>query len=136
MDPRKRNSGAFSAAAIGVAAVVVCSGVKAQMHSSQHSISNASEQAKIASALSAAPPNIAKAAAVAEMDDQGKMKILRAGTNGFTRMPGNPDGPGEPPMCLDQVAMQWSSDFEQHRPKPTPTVPRIHVGRGHAAKRL
>jgi hypothetical protein len=135
MDPRTRNRGAFSAAAIGVAAVVVCSGVMAQMHSSQHSISNASEQAKIASALSDAPPNIAKAAAVAEMDDQGKMKILRAGTNGFTCMPGNPDGPGEPPMCLDQVAVQWSSDFEQHRPKPTTTIPGIEYMLAGATQR-
>jgi len=45
---------------------------------------------KIKRALSAAPPAVAKAAKVVDIDDQGKMTVLREGTNGFTCFPGHP----------------------------------------------
>jgi hypothetical protein len=84
-----------------------------------------SRETKIARALSAAPPDVAKTATVADMDQQGKMTILRAGTNGFTCMPGDPKGVGQPAMCADEASMQWSRDFAQHKPKPTNTLPGI-----------
>ena len=82
-------------------------------------------KAKIARALSAAPPDVAKDATVAEMNFLGKMTILRPGTNGFTCMPGDPTGVGQPAMCEDEASMQWSKDFADHKPKPTNTVPGI-----------
>jgi hypothetical protein len=66
-----------------------------------------------------------QAATVAEMDQQGKMVALRAGTNGFTCMPGDPKEVGEPPMCAAAAAMQWSADFKAHKAKPTNTEPGI-----------
>jgi hypothetical protein len=36
---------------------------------------------------------------------------------------------------LDQVAMQWSNDFEQHKPKPTNTVPGIEYMLAGATQR-
>ena len=71
----------------------VCLAANAQTRPAEPSGSSAPEnvQTKIARALSAAPPDIAKAATVAEMDSQGKMTVLRAGTNEFTCMPGNPN---------------------------------------------
>ena len=105
----------------------VCLAASAQTRSTEPSGSSAPEsvQTKITRALSAAPPDIAKAATVAEMDSQGKMTVLRPGTNEFTCMPGDPKGIGQPAMCEDRASMQWSRDFAQHKPKPTNTVPGI-----------
>src|SRR5690349_1547086 len=43
-----------------------------------------SDEAKVASAMSAAPEAVGKDAAVMDMGADGSMKELRAGTNGFT----------------------------------------------------
>jgi hypothetical protein len=53
------------------------------------------------------------------------VKVLRPGSNGFTCLPGDPKEIGQPAMCEDQASMQWFSDFLQHKPKPTNTVPGI-----------
>jgi hypothetical protein len=82
-------------------------------------------QAKIARALSAGPPEVAKSARVVDTDAQGKMIVLREGTNGFTCMPGNPQVVADPPMCADAASMQWAADFKAHKPKPTNAVPGI-----------
>jgi hypothetical protein len=82
-------------------------------------------QAKIARALSAGPPEVAKSARVVDTDAQGKMTVLREGNNGFTCMPGNPKVIGDPPMCADAASMQWAADFKARKPKPTNTVPGI-----------
>jgi hypothetical protein len=106
----------------------LCSGVMAQMPSSPAISAGMDEstQTEIARALSAAPPDVARQATVAKVDSQGKIaKVLRAGSNGFTCMPGDPNEIGQPAMCADQASMQWQSDFLLHRPKPTNTVPGI-----------
>lgn len=82
-------------------------------------------QAKINRALSAAPPAIAKAAKVVDMDAQGKMTVLRDGTNGFTCLPGHPGVVGDVAMCADGPSMQWASDWMGHKPKPTNTEPGV-----------
>jgi hypothetical protein len=99
----------------------------AQTHTAQSSALYSDElaQIKIARALSAAPPDVAKAATVAEMDAHGTMTVSRPGTNGFTCMPGEPKGVGQPAMCADEASMQWFKDFAEHKPKPTNTVPGI-----------
>jgi hypothetical protein len=99
----------------------------AQMNGMQPAAATSTEsnETQIARALSAAPPDIAKDATVAERDSKGNMTILRHGTNDFTCMPGDPRGTGQPAMCQDKASMQWSDDFRSHRPKPTNTVPGI-----------
>ncbi|HEY6290147.1 MAG TPA: hypothetical protein VI455_01110 [Terriglobia bacterium] len=82
-------------------------------------------EAKIKRALSAAPPDVAKAAKVMDMDDQGKTTVLREGTNGFTCFPGHPGVVGDVAMCADAASMQWASDWMSHKPKPTNTVPGV-----------
>src|SRR6202035_1145775 len=93
----------------------------------QSSTTDAGEttQAKIARALSAGPPEVAKSARVVDTNAQGKMTVLREGSSGFTCMPGNPKVIGDPPMCADAASMQWAADFKAHKPKPTNTVPGI-----------
>jgi hypothetical protein len=79
---------------------------------------------KIAQALSAAPPDVAREAKVAEVDSRGRIiKVLREGSNGFTCMPGDPKQVGRPAMCADKASMQWSNDFLQHSQN-RPTLPR------------
>lgn len=82
-------------------------------------------EVRIARALSAGPPEVTKSARVVDRDAQGKMVVLREGSNGFTCMPGNPKVIGDPPMCADAASMQWDADFRAHKPRPTTTVPGI-----------
>jgi hypothetical protein len=81
-------------------------------------------QAKIARAMSAGPPEVAKSARIVDSDGHGTI-VLREGTNGFTCVPGNPRIIGDPPMCADAAARQWSADFRARRAKPTNTEPGI-----------
>jgi hypothetical protein len=93
--------------------------------SSQPGLADADTQEKITRALAAAPEDVAKSAKVVATDADGKIVVLRDGTNGFTCMPGNPKVIGEPAMCMDAASMQWAADFKAHKPKPTNTVPGI-----------
>ncbi len=123
----KRSSGVLAATLAALVIAATAPKAAAQTHPVESSAVHSDELAeiKIARALSAAPPDVAKAATVAEMDAPGKMTVLRAGTNGFTCMPGDPSGVGQPAMCADQASMQWFKDFAEHKPKPTNTVPGI-----------
>jgi hypothetical protein len=94
-------------------------------------------QAKIARALSAAPADIAKSARVVDKDAQGKMIVLREGTNGFTCMPGDPKVIGDPAMCSDAASMQWAADFKAHKPKPSSDSKPLrydHPARSHVTR--
>ena len=73
----------------------------------------------IASAMRAAPVNVGKHASVVVMDEAGKMRTLRQGSNGFTCMPDNPATPGPDPMCMDANAMEWVNAWTTHQ-TPTP----------------
>jgi len=68
----------------------------------------------VASAESAAPPNVGKNATIVAMDADGKMRTLRKGTNSFTCMPDNPATPGPDPMCMDPGAMEWLHAYVSH----------------------
>jgi hypothetical protein len=108
----------------------------AQMHSSDYAIdAKESTQTKIARALSAGPKNVTKDATIAEMDSHGNLHVLRPGTNGWTCIPGSATEVGEPPMCADEVAMQWNKDSMEHKPKPTNTVPGIEYMLAGATQR-
>lgn len=73
-------------------------------------------------ALSAAPASIARDAAVMAPAPDGSMKQLRAGSNGFTCMPDNPETPGPDPMCADANAMKWAAAWIGHKPPPADNV--------------
>ena len=105
--------------------------------SSMAQIANPQDSAteKIKRALSAGPPGVASGATVAEIDDDGNIKILREGTNDFTCMPGDASETGRPAMCADKVAMQWNSDFARHKDRPSTTVPGIEYMLAGATQR-
>ena len=86
--------------------ILLVGALQAQMHDhSSPADAGETTQARIARALSAGPPEVAKAARVVDTDAQGKMIVLREGSNGFTCMPGNPKVIGNPPMCADAASM-------------------------------
>ena len=73
---------------------------------------------KIANAMSAAPPAISHTASVAEMAEDGSMKMLRKGTGAWTCVPDDPSTPGNDPMCLDPNAMEWLHALLTKAPPP------------------
>jgi hypothetical protein len=78
---------------------------KAQAHESE--LSN--EHAKIRSAMSAAPTSVAKDATIVDYPKKATEPLLklRKGTNGWTCFPDWQATPGNDPMCLDKMWMQW-----------------------------
>ncbi len=62
----------------------------------------------IASAESAAPKALSSGAAIYAMGDDGSMRTLREGTNGWWCMPDTPSSPGPDPMCGDANSMEWA----------------------------
>ena len=66
---------------------------------------NESVAAKIRRPLLAGPSVITKDATVAKMGADGKMTVLRQGTNNWICTPGDENKIGDPPMCADPVAM-------------------------------
>ena len=72
----------------------------------------------IKSALTAAPPSITKSATVIAIADDGKIRVVRKGTNNFTCMADNPNSPGPDPMCGDQNAMEWAQAWIEKKEPP------------------
>jgi hypothetical protein len=63
-----------------------------------------SDSAKIARAMSAAPPEISRKATILDVGADGQMKQLRAGTNGWVCMTESSGAP----MCLDKQWQAWA----------------------------
>ena len=79
---------------------------------------------KIARAMRSGPPQITRDATVAEMDHHGNVaRVLRKGTNGWICMPGDENRIGAPPMCVDELGMQWFKDAMTGQPRPTNKAP-------------
>jgi hypothetical protein len=78
----------------------------------------AADEKLVRSAMQAAPARVAAHAAVVEMQADGKMRTVRAGTNGFTCMADNPATPGPDPMCMDAAAMEWVGAWVAHKTPP------------------
>lgn len=75
-----------------------------------------SAAATIAKAMSAGPPDVAKGAAIMGMGADGKMKELRAGTNGWMCML---DLVGDA-MCLDKEWQAWGDAWMNKTDPPKP----------------
>src|SRR3982074_643188 len=74
-----------------------------------------SDAAAIAKATSAAPPDIGRHAAVMRVGADGKMRELRAGTNGWMCML---DLAGDS-MCLDKEWQAWGDAWMNKKDPPT-----------------
>jgi hypothetical protein len=79
---------------------------------------------KIARAMRSGPPEITRDATVAEMDHNGNAtEVLRKGTNEWICTPGDENRIGDPPMCVDQLGMQWFKDALAGQQRPTNRAP-------------
>ena len=88
-------------------------------------VKDAGKEAKIARAMAAGPPEIAKDARIVDQDEHGTETVLREGSNGFTCFPGHPGAVGDDPQCMNAAALRWQRDFLALKPKPTNTEPGI-----------
>jgi hypothetical protein len=92
----------------------------------QH-VTPVSRDAKIANALTAAPQEITRDAAVRDWpskDGEG-LALLRPGTNGWSCLPDDPTTPGNDPTCVDQTFLDAVSAFFSGQ---TPRVTRVGYG--------
>ena len=78
---------------------------------------------KIRRALLSGPHSVTREATVAEMDSQGKLTILRQGSNRWVCVPGNENVIGQADMCADPMGMLWILDVMARKPKPSNTAP-------------
>lgn len=56
------------------------------------------------------------------MDSQGKLTVLRPGSNQWVCMPGNENIIGQADMCADPMGMRWLLDVMARKPKPSNTA--------------
>jgi hypothetical protein len=102
----------------------------AQMPASPKSKSDAE---KIASALQAGPKFVTQNATVLDYptSPSSEFRVLRAGTNGWTCLPGFPGTTHDEPGCFDQVFLQFFKDSMAGR---TPNVKSIGISYMYGGK--
>ena len=88
----------------------------------RHGRHSGGDAALIRSAMSAAPPSVARGATIIAMGAGGRMRTQRRGGNGFTCMADNPATPGPDPMCMDAAAMRWVMAWVGHTAPPANNV--------------
>lgn len=82
----------------------------------------ASDDAAIQSAMSAAPTAVSANATVIAPQADGSMKTLRKGSNGWTCLPDAPETPGPDPMCMDANGVAWAQAMMAHKAPPANAV--------------
>jgi hypothetical protein len=78
-----------------------------------------SDEWKIKNALSAGPDFVTEKATVMDRPNPGEQHgtILRAGSNGWTCMPGRPGKPAHEPACAGATMMKWlQARFAERKP--------------------
>lgn len=112
-------------------ATVLMAAEKAHKKGTTKEVKSLPQEEQVKLALSAAPARIAKDAAVMIYGEDGKLKEVKSGTNGFTCIPTVMNLPDPDPMCMDAAVNQWMTDLMNDAPKPTNTVPGIaYMARG------
>jgi hypothetical protein len=84
----------------------------------------------VASAESAAPASVAHGATIVTVGSDGKMSVVRKGTNGWTCMPDAPDTPGPDPMCFDANSAKWVDAWVHHKAPPAGAVGLMYMLEG------
>jgi hypothetical protein len=75
---------------------------------------------QIARAIAARPPHVTAVARIVGVDTGGKRTVLR---DGFPCQPGDLKGFGRPASCLNEAAVQWTSDLAARKYRPSNTEP-------------
>lgn len=87
------------------------------------SVSEEIAKAKIRRALLSGPEIVTRDATVGEMNAEGKLTVLRPGTNQWVCVAGNENVIGSADMCADPVGMQWMRDIMAKAPRPSNREP-------------
>jgi hypothetical protein len=92
-----------------------------------------SDAEKIASALGAGPKFVTANASVLDYPTSpgGEFRVLRAGTNGWTCLPGLPGGAHDEPGCFDHIFLQFIKDSLAGR---TPNVQSVGISYMYGGK--
>lgn len=80
-------------------------------------------QELIDSALSAAPPSVARDASVVIIAADGTVVELKKGTSPVRCLPDDPETPGADPMCLDEQGFRWLMSLMRREARPANTAP-------------
>ena len=88
-----------------------------------------SDAEKIASALEAGPQFVTQNATVLDYptSPSGEYRVLRAGTNEWTCLPGFPGAAHDEPGCIDQVFLRFSSRTRPPVVRPVCRVSEFHI---------
>jgi hypothetical protein len=81
--------------------------------SAAHAMEMQSDEQLMKALSTAAPQPVLEHATILNMDHDGKMRVVRQGSNGWTCM-----DPGGAPMCADKPAMEWAQAWQSHGPAP------------------
>ena len=110
--------------------LIAASVAYAQMPASHKSQSDAE---KIASALNSGPKFVTSHATVLDFPTSsgGEFRVLRAGNNGWTCLPGAPSAAHDEPGCFDHVFLQFIKDSIAGR---TPNVQSVGISYMYAGK--
>ena len=93
--------------------------------------SSMNDEELIRTAMSAAPPHISRDAAIMAKGPDGKLRVLREGTNEFTCIADLSGQESPDPICADRAATSWTTSFLNGEPKPANTEPGVaYMGLG------
>lgn len=94
----------------------------------------ADTEAKIRSAMHAAPTSITSTATVVDWPSEpgGEMPVLREGTGEWTCITDNPATTEPDPMCMDRSGMEWVTAYVNQREPQITSVGTIYVLQGGA----
>jgi hypothetical protein len=98
----------FACLSLGVASIALPAAAKADQP-----MGSMSDEQLMQHLSTAAPPEVLAQATIMNMGQDGKMKVVRQGDNGWTCM-----DPGGAPMCADAAAMEWAQAWQTHGPAP------------------
>ena len=117
------------AAPVAVLGLAASQAVHGQAHASTGG-RPANDKALVASAMRAAPAQVAHEAAIIDVGADGKIRTVREGRNGFTCMADSPATPGPDPMCMDANAKGWVDAWLSHQPPPAGKVGLMYMLEG------
>ena len=90
-----------------------------------------SDEELIRTAMSAALPHISRDATIMAPGPDGKLKVLKEGTNEFTCIADLSGQESPDPVCADKAATAWFTSFFNKEEKPAATAPGVaYMGLG------
>ncbi len=98
----------FMCLSLGVATIALAGIAKAETPAAM-----LTDQQLMERLSTAAPQRVLERATILNMGQDGQMRVVRQGDNGWTCM-----DPGGAPMCADQAAMEWAQAWQSHGPAP------------------